>query len=67
MARTLNVKGWVRNLADGRVEAIFEGDSIAVHRMIEWCHSGPPGASVESVETQLEDASGEYSEFFIKY
>lgn len=49
-AERLGVAGWVRNLRDGRVEAVFEGDEAAVSRMVEWCHEGPPRAVVVAVE-----------------
>lgn len=48
-ARSMGVAGWVRNLADGRVEAVFEGPGEAVERMVAWCASGPRGASVSEV------------------
>jgi acylphosphatase len=57
-ARELNVDGWVRNLDDGRVEAVFEGPHDAVERMIEWCHEGSPDAVVEEVEVEYEDPEG---------
>ena len=44
------VAGWVRNLPDGRVEAVFEGDRDAVDAMVTWCHEGPPRARVRAVE-----------------
>ncbi|MBO9338235.1 MAG: acylphosphatase, partial [Chloroflexus sp.] len=40
-AREAQVKGWVRNLSDGRVEAVFEGPRPAVQKLISWCYSGP--------------------------
>ncbi len=46
----MNIHGWVRNLLDGTVEAIFEGESEGVHRMIEWCRKGPPAARVDHVK-----------------
>lgn len=49
-AQKLGLKGWVRNLPDGRVEAVFEGEKDRVEKMIEWCSKGPPGAGVEGVE-----------------
>lgn len=49
-ATLLKVNGWVRNLRDGRVEAIFEGPADQVEEMIRWCHKGPPAAIVEDVQ-----------------
>ena len=48
-ARASGVAGWVRNLGDGRVEAVFEGPATAVDRMVSWCRQGPPRAVVEGV------------------
>ncbi|QYJ16993.1 Acylphosphatase [Rubrobacter xylanophilus DSM 9941] len=56
-ARRLGVSGWVRNLPDGRVEAVFEGESGDVDEMVRWCHEGPPHARVESVEVEEEPVS----------
>lgn len=58
-ARTLGVAGWVRNLADGRVEAVFEGPPAAVDRMVAWSHEGPPRARVDGVEVVAEPPVGE--------
>lgn len=57
-ARSADCAGWVRNLDDGRVEAVFEGDPEAVERMVAWCRRGPEGAVVESVEILEEDPEG---------
>jgi acylphosphatase len=58
-ARELGVDGWVRNLSDGRVEAVFEGPENAVEEMVEWCHTGSPAAEVEDVEVEYDDPEGE--------
>jgi acylphosphatase len=60
-AERAGVTGWVRNLPDGRVEAVFEGTDEAVARLVEWAHQGPPRASVTSVEVHEEDPVGELS------
>lgn len=52
MANQAGVTGWVRNHADGRVEAVFEGSPAAVDSMVRWCHQGSPSAQVSSVETK---------------
>lgn len=57
-ARERGVAGWVRNLEDGRVETVFEGDETDVEAMVEWCHTGSPRASVDDVEVEYEDPEG---------
>ena len=52
------VDGWVRNLDDGRVEAVFEGSEEAVEAMVEWCHEGSSRARVEDVDVEYEDPEG---------
>ena len=54
-ARKLGLDGWVKNLDDGRVEAVFEGGEEAVEEMIEWCHEGSPAAEVRDVTAEYED------------
>jgi acylphosphatase len=58
-AERLGLNGWVRNLQDGRVEAIFEGDSETVQQMIDWCKSGSSSADVDDVTVEQEEPSGE--------
>ena len=58
-ARARNVDGWVRNLRDGRVEAVFEGEEGAVESMIEWCHTGSPAATVRDVDVTYEAPADE--------
>ena len=55
-AEQLKVTGWVRNCADGTVEAIAQGDAFAVGRFIEWAQRGPDAAKVDKVEIEsIED------------
>lgn len=58
-ARSRRVGGWVRNLPDGRLEAVFEGAKENVESMIRWCHHGPQLAVVENVEVSWELSQGE--------
>ncbi len=53
-ARELEVDGWVRNLPDTRVEAVFEGTAEAVGRMLAWAYEGPAHAVVEHIEASAE-------------
>lgn len=54
-AHLLKLKGWVRNLRDGRVEAVFEGPQSKVEEMIRWCHQGPPTAVVREVTVEYRE------------
>jgi len=67
MAIKNNVTGWVRNLADGRVEAILEGNAESVNVLVEWAHGGPANAIVKDVDIKNETYSGEFSEFSVLY
>ena len=67
MAKKNNVFGWVKNLKDGRVEAVLEGDEEKVSRLVEWSHGGPANARVEDVEICNEKFSGEFSKFDVVY
>lgn len=64
-ARKVSVEGWVRNLRDGRVEAVFEGSRASVQRMVSWCYSGPPAAQVEQVQVAWEDVTNTEGPFSI--
>jgi acylphosphatase len=66
-AQRFGVTGWVRNLHDGRVEAVFEGGEEEVERAVAWCHKGPPHAVVTHVEATREPATGTFSTFSISY
>jgi acylphosphatase len=62
-----NITGWVRNLPDGRVEAIFEGEKDRVDSLIEFFRSGPPGARVTRANVAWEGYTGEFKTFSIRY
>ena len=53
-ADKLNLRGWVRNLPDGRVEAVFQGTTSAVKEMVKLCHQGPSFAEVDKIESTIE-------------
>jgi acylphosphatase len=64
-ALSAGVYGWVKNRADGKVEAVLEGDADAVNKVAEWCRQGPPGARVTRVHEQEEPWSGQFDSFDI--
>lgn len=66
-ALELGVTGWVRNLPDGSVEGLFEGDNPAVQALVEWCRSGPPTARVERLEVHPGEYVGEFDTFRITF
>ena len=59
------VAGWVRNLSDGRVEAVFEGEEEDVRGLVRWCHRGPSRARVEAVDVDWEPVQGDLERFEI--
>lgn len=65
-AQSAEIDGWVKNLPDGRVEAVFEGPSTDVESMIAWCHEGSPAATVDDVTVAYETPRG-IRGFEIKY
>lgn len=64
-ARSLGLAGWVRNLPDGRVETVFEGEELDAEAMLRWCRQGTPPARVANVEVIEEAATGEMADFEI--
>lgn len=64
-AEAIGVSGWVRNLPDGRVEAVFEGTPEKVAQMLEWCRTGPPMAAVSDVAVEENPAATGASGFRI--
>jgi acylphosphatase len=67
MASRLGLAGWVRNLPDGRVEALFEGEKQDVEKALEFCKRGPPGARVQNVDLKWEEWKGESQNFRVAY
>lgn len=65
-ARELGLTGWIENLPDGRVEAVFEGSPDDVRRMTQWCEQGPTYATIEGVEVQEEDVRGDLRGFEVR-
>jgi len=66
-ARSLGLTGWVRNLRDGRVEAVFEGEEAAVREAVAWCHRGSPSAHVERVDVEYGPPTDEYTSFVVTW
>ena len=66
-ADRLGVTGWVRNLPDGSVESVFEGQKTNVEAIVGWCHQGPSGAKVKAVDIAWEPFTHEFSHFEIRY
>jgi acylphosphatase len=65
-AEELGISGWVRNLPDGRVEAILEGEKVDVDKMVDWCRKGPEYARVTGVEVLMEEFRGEFKGFLLR-
>jgi acylphosphatase len=57
----------VRNLSDGRVEALFEGEKEDVEKALDFCRRGPPGAYVRNLDVKWEDWKGDLQDFIVKY
>ena len=66
-ARRQSVTGWVRNLFDGRVEAVFEGEEESVKRLLDFCRAGPAGARISKVDVVWETYTDQFSSFEINY
>ena len=67
VAKKNNVLGWVRNLKDGRVEAILEGDNKSINSVIEWTRIGPANSRVDDIEVSNEEFKNEFSTFDVLY
>jgi len=65
LAQSLGLTGWTKNLSDGRVEAVVEGEEEKVEQLVSWCHRGPPLAHVSRVDVNRETYTGKYDAFTI--
>ncbi len=66
-AQQIGVRGWVRNLPDGNVEAVFEAEADKIEKMIAWCREGSPLGRVERVDVLEEVYIGEFDSFTISH
>ena len=66
-AKALKLTGWVRNLEDGGVEVLIEGEDAPVDKMIAWCKTGPPAARVDRLDVIEEPYKGNLGSFRISY
>ena len=66
VARSHGLVGWVRNLADGRVEVFAQGDASGVDRLVDWMWAGPAGATVTGVESDVVAVDLTLTDFFIQ-
>lgn len=62
-----HLTGWVRNLTDGRVEAMLEGEKESIEKVIYWCQKGPPASAPSALEIKWLEYSGSFSDFEVLY
>lgn len=66
-AQALGLSGWVRNLPDGAVEVLAEGQRSSLQKLLNWLHDGPPAASVRDVRFTWRDYEGAFSQFSVRF
>lgn len=66
-ALKLGLKGFVKNIKHGRVEAVFEGEKEKILKIIEFCKNGPDGAHVTNIDVKFEDFKAEFKKFEVRY
>ena len=66
-ARSLNLGGWVKNLSDGRVEAVFEGERQKVEEIIDLCRQGPPASRVDHVDINRDESREDFNAFKVAF
>lgn len=67
LAQKLGLRGWVKNLSDGRVEVLAQGPKEQLEKLLEWCREGPEAAQVSDMDISWREAGGEFSGFEIRY
>ncbi len=67
MAIKNNVNGWVRNLGDGRVEIVAEGQESNIDALADWCKTGPANSRVDEFELSEENSTDEFENFKVRY
>ncbi len=67
VANRLALRGWVKNLPGGSVEAMFEGDKEEIEQAIKQCSLGPPGSRVDDVEVEWIEYQGDLKDFQVRY
>ena len=65
IAQSLEIKGWVRNCWNGKVEIVMEGEEEKVKKLIGWCYQGPGSAIVEKIDIEWGKYRGEFNSFGI--
>jgi len=66
-AQKLGFTGYIRNMADGSVEVMAEGDEKALKSFIQWCYNGVGSASVQKIIKSWSEGTGEFSDFVIRF
>lgn len=64
-AQELGIRGWIRNLSDGRVESVMEGDKVNIGKILDWCKQGPADANVSGIQVIDEEYKDEFTTFGI--
>ena len=67
LAKKFKINGWVKNLFDGQVEAVLEGEKKSVEKVVNWAKRGPILAKVEKIEIDWQEYKDEFSDFEIRY
>ena len=66
-AERYGIKGWVKNMSDGTVETVAEGEKDAIEKFIDWCRKGPADARVTDIDIVRQSPTGQFKDFSIKH